>query len=493
MKNLLSFSLTLGLWFSSLTVAGQLTASAGSITATNAGGNMTFLTTAATGGTTTTRMTLLNGGSLGIGTASPADVLHVIGSTRANQFNATSGIYNVTGSTMSFQVAASTKMTLTSGGALGIATTTPSDPLHVNGNARANQFNAVNGILNSIGATTSLKFSINGSATPQMTLDAASGALAIGTTTPASGELLHVNGNARANQFNAVNGILNSIGATTSLKFSINGNAVPAMTLDAASGALAIGTTTPASGELLHVNGNARANQFNAVNGIFNSVGASNLTLSANGTARMTVLNGNGFVGLNTAAPEALLHIKNGNLILENSATPIIYTGTGTTELNRYLQLVNSPGLTNASGLKAGGLLVADAYGYANPSKNDLIVKGNVGIGTPLTTNPNGYTLAVNGKIGAKDVQVETSSTTWPDYVFNKDYVLPSLQDVEKYIEKNKHLENVPSAAEIEKNGLNLAKMDEVLLKKVEELTLYVIQLQKEVEALKQQAEKNKK
>ena len=83
--------------------------------------------------------------------------------------------------------------------------------------------------------------------------------------------------------------------------------------------------------------------------------------------------------------------------------------------------------------------------------------------------------------------------TTWPDYVFNKDYVLPSLQDVEKYIEKNKHLENVPSAAEIEKNGLNLAKMDEVLLKKVEELTLYVIQLQKEVEALKQQAEKNKK
>jgi hypothetical protein len=115
---------------------------------------------------------------------------------------------------------------------------------------------------------------------------------------------------------------------------------------------------------------------------------------------------------------------------------------------------------------------------------------GAVGIGTPLTNNPNGYTLAVNGKIGAKDVQVETASTTWPDYVFAKDYQLPSLTEVEKYIQENKHLENVPSAKEIEKNGHSLGEMDKILLKKVEELTLYVIQQQKEIEELKKKLER---
>jgi Phage T4 tail fibre len=115
---------------------------------------------------------------------------------------------------------------------------------------------------------------------------------------------------------------------------------------------------------------------------------------------------------------------------------------------------------------------------------------GNVGIGTTLATNPNGYKLAVNGKIGAKDVQVETSSTTWPDYVFAQDYRLPSLAEVEKFIQENKHLENVPSASEIEKNGHSLGEMDKILLKKVEELTIYVIQQQKEIEELKKKIEK---
>ncbi len=185
--------------------------------------------------------------------------------------------------------------------------------------------------------------------------------------------------------------------------------------------------------------------------------------------------------------------IKDGNLTIDNSlngGNPSIYLGTGTAELNRYLQLMNSSDLLNSSGLKAGGILVADSYTYANPSKNDLVVKGKVAIGTPLANNPNGYTLAVNGKIGAKDVQVETSSTTWPDYVFAQDYRLPSLAEVEKFIQENKHLENVPSANEIEKKGHSLGEMDKILLKKIEELTLYVIQQQKEIEELKKKMEK---
>lgn len=64
-----------------------------------------------------------------------------------------------------------------------------------------------------------------------------------------------------------------------------------------------------------------------------------------------------------------------------------------------------------------------------------------------------------------------------PDYVFNRDYNLPDLNNVKKYIDKNKHLEGIPSAAEFEKNGVNLVDMNMVLLKKIEELTLYTIQL----------------
>ena len=88
------------------------------------------------------------------------------------------------------------------------------------------------------------------------------------------------------------------------------------------------------------------------------------------------------------------LNIK-GNLTLDTGQSPVLYTGTENTELNRYLQLINSPERTSASGLKAGGVLVSDSYAYANPNKNDLIVKGNIGIGT---ASPN-KKLHVNGEV----------------------------------------------------------------------------------------------
>ncbi len=67
---------------------------------------------------------------------------------------------------------------------------------------------------------------------------------------------------------------------------------------------------------------------------------------------------------------------------------------------------------------------------------------GNVGIGTPANfNNANGYLLAVNGKIGAKDVHVEKTSTTWPDYVFEPAHNLPSLKEVEQFIQEHRHLQ----------------------------------------------------
>ncbi|CAM1363132.1 autotransporter outer membrane beta-barrel domain-containing protein [Tenacibaculum xiamenense] len=88
-----------------------------------------------------------------------------------------------------------------------------------------------------------------------------------------------------------------------------------------------------------------------------------------------------GNVGIGTDTPAARLDIK-GDIIIDNNSNANLYTGTGTTDNNRFLNILNSPNHKSASGIKTGGLLISDSFNYANPSKNQLIVKGGVGIGT---------------------------------------------------------------------------------------------------------------
>ncbi|OXA91091.1 tail fiber protein [Flavobacterium hercynium] len=109
---------------------------------------------------------------------------------------------------------------------------------------------------------------------------------------------------------------------------------------------------------------------------------------------------------------------------------------------------------------------------------NHYILNGNVGIGTDSPDE----LLTVKGKIHTKEVRVDLGFTP-PDYVFESDYQLKSLHEVENYIKENKHLPEIPSAKEIEKNGLMLAEMNMSLLKKIEELTLYSIDQNKKIDA----------
>ena len=112
---------------------------------------------------------------------------------------------------------------------------------------------------------------------------------------------------------------------------------------------------------------------------------------------------------------------------------------------------------------------------------------GEVGIGT---TDVDGYRLSVGGSIRAEEIKVE--ATPWPDYVFEEDYELRSLEETEAYIQENKHLPEIPSAKEMEANGVALGEMNRLLLQKIEELTLHVIELKKENQAQQKEIEKLK-
>ncbi|MBI2275708.1 MAG: hypothetical protein HYU70_18090 [Bacteroidetes bacterium] len=124
----------------------------------------------------------------------------------------------------------------------------------------------------------------------------------------------------------------------------------------------------------------------------------------------------------------------------------------------------------------------ADIVFATRPDDNNVIPTervritnmGYMGIGTTMPTEK----LSVNGNVRAKKIIV--SQTGWSDYVFNADYKLKSLPEVEAFIKENKHLPEVPSAKEVEEKGISVGDNQALLLKKIEELTLYVIELKRE-------------
>jgi hypothetical protein len=173
------------------------------------------------------------------------------------------------------------------------------------------------------------------------------------------------------------------------------------------------------------------------------------------------MVNSGGNVGIGTTSPDYKLHIRDGN-------------GGAQLKFQRGSGVVTFAQDNNQNNL----YLDATANIYLNPSG------GNVGIGTTTTGS---CRLAVEGKIGAREVIVTLNA--WPDYIFGDDYKLPSLQEVERYIKANKHLPDVPSADDVKSNGLNLGDMHAILLKKIEELTLHLIEQNKSIQEQQKQIE----
>jgi hypothetical protein len=200
-----------------------------------------------------------------------------------------------------------------------------------------------------------------------------------------------------------------------------------------------------------------------------------------------------GYVGIGTAAPQTKLHlsdqtavssftgIKNAGLRIQGYNSPGNFALLGFSGYNNsYTGNLAQIGakFTNSGSSLSFGTSKDYAAGITNTAMT-IDYNGNVGIGT---TTPGTYKLAVTGSIRAYEIRVETG---WADYVFDKDYKLRSLNDVAKYIKQNKHLPGIPSADEIQKNGLAVGEVQTKMMEKIEELTLYVIELKKEIESMK--------
>ena len=149
---------------------------------------------------------------------------------------------------------------------------------------------------------------------------------------------------------------------------------------------------------------------------------------------------------------------------------------------------IAAPGTTGAADLWISGYNGIRMFTNGNTKPVMNLLGGNVGIGTIDTK---GYKLAVAGEMIAERVVVKLQ-TAWPDFVFKKSYGLRPLSEVEVFINQNSHLPEVPSAAEVADKGIDVGAMNAKLLQKVEELTLYLIEMKKENEKQTQEIEKLK-
>ncbi len=230
---------------------------------------------------------------------------------------------------------------------------------------------------------------------------------------------------------------------------------------------------------------------------------------------RMTILP-NGYVGIGTTTPNATLSVEGGNLYVGEKVTSngtrrelriygydngeqfygsfhSNYDNTRRTldiSSNLHTQQIKIDASSNAYGriLLMPGEDIGVGIGTIDP-KAKLDVAGNIKAHEIEVTLASMQDLQLNGTLAANNITYTANGNT-ADFVFEDNYHLKDLSEVEAFIKANKHLPEIPSAAEMEMAGVNLAEMNKLLLMKVEELTLYSIELEKEVKRQKAEVEK---
>lgn len=222
-------------------------------------------------------------------------------------------------------------------------------------------------------------------------------------------------------------------------------------------------------------------------------------------TSGTNIYNANtGNVGIGTSSPLFNLHISSaaaattleiGNTTVSTGYSNLIFKGSA----NQWT-ISKSP---SGSGPTATGTLIFSYYnGIYTPQSSYTIpyitfYADGTNSGASVIINSNNTSLrgtcalAVEGKIGARELVI-SSLTPFPDYVFEPNYKLRSLPEVEKFIKQYSHLPEMPSAEDVKKDGLEVGKMTTILVQKVEELTLQMIEMNKQIEKLEKENEELK-
>ena len=229
--------------------------------------------------------------------------------------------------------------------------------------------------------------------------------------------------------------------------------------------------------------------------------------ISASTSTELMRIKGNGNVGVGTSTPNARLEITHGTsgnsglrfTNLTSSNTPSTSNGKAlSVNASGDVILVSASGTGGASEwLRNGSILypvnTSDNLGIGTTtpitklqvSGKTYIGAGTWALGASLSRTPGGYNLYVENGILTEKIKVAIKGTNgWADYVFDDNYKLKSLNEVEEFVKENNHLPGVPSATEIVNEGLDLGAMQAKQMEKIEELTLYMIELSKKIEML---------
>jgi hypothetical protein len=311
--------------------------------------------------------------------------------------------------------------------------------------------------------------------------------------------LTHTDGTTRlSTKIIAAGGAIGTTSNDNLIFFTNNTTVLPAMILSPAGnlgvgGSIATGsskieafTANDTYGFLQSSAGGVRVGSYaNATGGYYGTLTNHPLYLfSQTGNASIALLQ-NGNVGMGTVTPAARLNL------LSNSATgfPQLLLEETDNDYARISFRTNNAANSGANFWSIAGYnnntRASERLNFYNAAVGDVMSlsgNGNVGIGT---SNPT-YKLSVNGTIQTKEVRVQTG---WADFVFEEEYQLNPLADVEKFIRANKHLPNIPSAKEIQIDGLALGEIQTKMMQKIEELTLYLIKANKTIEQLTQRIE----
>lgn len=228
------------------------------------------------------------------------------------------------------------------------------------------------------------------------------------------------------------------------------------------SGNVGIGTTTPTSKLDIKVASNETMSNVNFLDGNYR-IGSIGRASSTDGIGLF--VSGYTEASVSTAMPTLVLKAYAKDFVPDNDYDAAVSVRGYNVDDDSELQ--NTPIFKVLNGHSVAHLTVA--------------ASGNVGIGT---VSPDSK-LAVNGTIHTKEVKVDL--TGWSDFVFEKDYDLPTLSELERFILKNKHLPEIPSEVEVMANGILLGEMNAKLLQKIEELTLYLIEQDKKIEVLQKE------